>query len=108
MAFVITWRIAVRWKKAPAPIVVPGMRVEIKISPLAPLAAIYRETQICARHRLLKPTRENPGEGLMSVLKIKESFSPWNGFIGFSYENPLAFTGCRIGNDHRPRAPPMA
>ena len=44
----------------------------------------------------------------MSVLMINESLSTWKGFIGFSYEIPLAFTCCRIGKDHKPRAPPMA
>jgi len=46
MAFVMTWRIAVRWKNAAAPIVVPGMRVTIEISPFVPLVAIYDESQV--------------------------------------------------------------
>jgi hypothetical protein len=40
-----------------------------------------------------KRTLENPGEGLISVLIIKVSISAWNGFIGFSYDIPLALTG---------------
>ena len=40
IAFVITCKIAVRWKKAPAPIVVPGIRALIVISVLADLAEI--------------------------------------------------------------------
>ena len=40
----------------------------------------------------------------MSVLIINELLSTWKGFTGFSYEIPLAFTCCRIGKDHKPRA----
>lgn len=56
MAFVVTWRIAVHWKKDPALIVVPGMRVELEISPLAPLVPIYAKLKYAhGGQRLLNP-----------------------------------------------------
>lgn len=53
-------------------------------------------------------TRERPGDGIVSVPRIKESFSAWYGFAGRSYGTPLTLTAVRTERDHTPRAPPIA
>jgi len=112
--------------------VVPGMRFVIATSFLFDLVAICKEKRkvrinqqeeqevdesnkaqhlsTSTQQQMVKKrerTLEKPGDGLISVLIINVSVSPWKGFIGFSYDIPLALTGCRIGKDHSPRAPPI-
>lgn len=80
MAFVITCRIAVPWKKGAAPTVVPGMRVVIEISLFKVREAIYRAKSSQGTLSPLGPvnvilTRESPGDGFASVLMITASLS---------------------------------
>ena len=77
MAFVMTCRIAVRWKKGPQPIVVSGMRVVTVTSPLADRFAICYITSLTSNLKRLAIilTRDTPGDGFESVLIISVSFS---------------------------------
>lgn len=100
---------AVRWKKGAAPMVVPGIRVVIEIS------CFNVRVEICGfdpKYEFLEGvamrTLDSPGEGLASVLMIRVSFSDWKGLTARSYDIPLLLTGCRIGSDHIPLAPPIA
>ena len=65
---------------------------------------------IMKRHRFewSELTRESPGEGLESVLRMRVSFSVWKGLTGRSCATPFDLMGCLIGNDHIPLAPPIA
>lgn len=88
MAFAITCKIAVHWKKGAAPIVVPGIRVEIASSVFAARVATYYWLWKTHAKLWLIRTLDTPGEGLASVLIITVSCSL---YVAFSYDVPFTW-----------------